>query len=86
MDFEFDKRKSQSNKVKHGIDFLQAQSLWQDPHRIVIEAKTSDEKRFLLVAKKKTRLWAAIYTLRGESVRIISVRRARKEEVLIYEG
>ena len=46
MDFEFDKRKSQINKKKHGIDFIEAQALWDDPDRIEIPAKTIDEEGF----------------------------------------
>ncbi|MBF0106419.1 MAG: BrnT family toxin [Deltaproteobacteria bacterium] len=86
MEFEFDQNKSESNKRKHGIDFIQAQSLWFDPHRVYIKAKTADEKRFILIARRKTQIWSAIYTLRNNNVRIISVRRSRKEEVAIYEG
>lgn len=86
MDFEFDKRKSESNKRRHEINFIQAQILWHDPNRTFVEAKTSDEKRFILIAKRKTKLWTAIYTVRNKKIRIISVRRARKEETLIYES
>ncbi|MBU0505168.1 MAG: BrnT family toxin [bacterium] len=86
MEFEFDKSKSEINKRKHGIDFVQAQSLWFDPNRIYIKAKTSDEQRFILIGKRKTKHWSAIYTLRDNKVRLISVRRARKEDVNIYES
>ena len=47
MEFEFDKRKSLINLKKHGIDFIEAQALWNDPDRIEIPAKTIDEERFL---------------------------------------
>jgi hypothetical protein len=43
MEFEFDLKKSLSNKDKHGIDFGEAQALWNDPHLLEIEARTSDE-------------------------------------------
>lgn len=86
MDFEFDQRKSEINKRKHGLDFIQAQSLWYDSSRVIVEAKTTDEKRYILIAKRKTKHWTAIYTLRKDKVRIISVRRSRKEEVQIYES
>ncbi len=49
MEFEFDENKSASNKVKHGIDFREAQALWSDPDLIEIPAKTSDEPRFLVI-------------------------------------
>ena len=86
MDFEFDSAKSNSNKKKHGIDFLEAQALWGDPDFIEIPVKTGDEPRFLVIGKISEKHWSAIVTYRSEKVRIISVRRSRKEEVGIYEG
>ncbi len=86
MDFEFDPKKSESNKQKHGIDFNEAIELWGDPNVIEIPLKVSDELRFLVVGKISEKHWSAIITYRSENVRIISVRRSRKEEVEIYEG
>jgi uncharacterized DUF497 family protein len=86
MEFEFDKRKSESNKKKHGIDFTEAQVLWDDPDILEIPAHTMDEPRFLIVGRIKTVHWSGIITLRGERIRIISVRRSRKEEVDLYES
>jgi uncharacterized DUF497 family protein len=86
LEFEFDVAKSRSNKEKHGVDFLEAQALWQDAERLQIPARTEDEARFLLIARLKDKLWSAVFTYRGETVRIISVRRARTEEVKLYES
>lgn len=86
MEFEFDKKKSQSNKRKHGIDFIEAQALWDDPDRVEIPAKTIDEARFLVIGKIGGRFWSTIITYREEHIRIISVRRSRKEEIEIYES
>lgn len=86
MGFEFDDKKSGSNKIKHGIDFNQSQKLWDDPDLIEIPVKTSDETRFLVVGKIAGKYWSGIITYRGDNIRIISVRRARKEEVNIYES
>jgi len=86
MEFEFDKRKSQVNKDKHGIDFNEAQALWDDLDRIEIPARTSDEKRFLLIGKIQGTHWSAIITYREDKTRIISVRRSRSEEIEIYES
>ena len=86
MEFEFDNRKSQTNKKKHGIDFIEAQALWNDPDRIEIPAKTVDEERFLIIGKISDKCWSAIITYRIENVRIISVRRSRIEEIDIYES
>ena len=86
MEFKFDKRKSENNMKKHGIDFLEAQKLWNDPDLIEIPAKTIDEPRFLIIGKISDKYWSCIITYRGEKVRIISVRRSRQEEIGIYES
>ena len=85
-EFEFDSRKSNDHKKKHGIDFIEAQSLWEDPDLIEIPIKTQDESRFLIIGDISGKHWSAIITYRHEKVRIISVRRSRKEEVAIYES
>lgn len=85
MEFKFDPNKSASNKAKHGIDFAEAQELWNDPHLLVIEAHSTDEPRFLLIGTIRGKHWSAVVTYRGNKVRIISVRRSRKEEVELYE-
>ena len=86
MKFEFDLEKSETNKQKHGIDFREAQALWNDPDRIEIPAKITDEPRFLIIGKIGDKHWSGVITYRGEHVRMISVRRSRKEEVDLYEG
>ena len=86
MEFEFDRRKSQANKKKHGIDFVEAQALWDDPDRIEIPAVTIDEPRFIVIGKISDTHWSTIITYRGEKTRIISVRRSRREEIEIYES
>ena len=85
MEFEFDILKSDSNKKKQGIDFYEAQALWDDPDLIEIPLKASDESRFLVVGKISEKYWSGIITYRNSKTRIISVRRSRKEEVDIYE-
>ena len=85
MDFVFDIEKSASNKKKHGIDFEEAQELWIDPHLLEIEARSADEPRFLMIGKIGSRHWSAVVTYRDDKIRIISVRRSRKEEVELYE-
>jgi uncharacterized DUF497 family protein len=86
MEFEFDDKKSVSNKMKHGIDFEQAQKLWDDPDLIEIPVRTSDEPRFLVIGRISGKHFSGIITYRGDKIRIISVRRSRKEEVSIYES
>jgi uncharacterized protein len=86
MEFEFDSKKSDSNKQKHGIDFYEAEALWDDPDLIEIPVKTVDEQRYLVIGKLAEKYWSGVITYLGEKIRIISVRRSRKEEVEIYEG
>lgn len=86
MDFEFDPEKSQANKAKHGIDFVEAQLLWLDDMLLEIPVRTSDEPRFLIIGTIGPRHWSAVITYRQNRIRIISVRCSRKEEVEIYEG
>jgi uncharacterized DUF497 family protein len=84
--FEFDAAKSESNRTKHGIDFVLAQGLWNDPMLLEIPAKTDDEPRFLVVGQMSGKHWSAVITYRGGNIRLISVRRARAEEVALYES
>jgi uncharacterized DUF497 family protein len=86
IDFEFDPAKSKENLAKHGIDFVQARALWQDLKLVEIPARTSGEPRWLVVGRIAKEHWSAVITYRGDTVRIISVRRSRREEVSIYEG
>ena len=86
MEFEFDGTKSKANKVKHGIDFVEARALWLDETFVEVPARTEDEPRFVVVGMISEKHWSAVITYRRERPRLISVRRARVEEVEIYEG
>jgi uncharacterized protein len=86
--FVFDPEKSAANQRKHGIDFVAAQALWAEPRRqAVIPARPGldGEARYLVIGRIAEKHWTAIITLRGDAIRIISVRRARTEEVALYE-
>lgn len=84
--FEFDNKKSKANFIKHEIDFIEAQKIWNDPFLLEIPARTEDEPRFLVIGKIEDRFWSAIITYRNSKIRIISVRHSRKEEINIYES
>lgn len=86
MDFEFDPRKSKRSKQKHGIDFIEAQALWDDPDLLEIPVQAIDEPRYLVIGLIQGKHWSGVITYRGRKTRIISVRRSRKEEKEIYEG
>ena len=86
MEFEYDSKKSQTNKAKHGIDFEEAKELFDDDNSLVVPAKNvEDEERYALIGRLRGKCYVAIFTLRGEKIRIISVRRCRKKEEANYE-
>lgn len=84
--FEFSETKSQANLSKHGIDFIDAQLLWNDPWLLEIQATTEDEPRYLVIGLINGKHWSAVVTYRGANIRLISVRRSRTEEVALYES
>ena len=86
MEFEYDPAKSETNKKKHGINFEEAQALWFDPDSKGFIAKSDDEDRFAIIANLKGKLWVGFYTPRENKIRIISVRRARTNERILYES
>ncbi|WP_434658845.1 BrnT family toxin [Sulfurimonas sp. NW9] len=87
MKFEYDDTKSQINKEKHGIDFVEAQKLWQDEDALVVPANIVDnEIRYALISKILTKCFVVIFTIIENTNRIISVRRCRKNEEKNYEN
>ena len=86
IEFEFDEHKSTGNKKKHGINFVEAQAIWEDPDVVQIPARTTDEPRYLMIGRRGDQYWSAVITYRREKIRIISVRRSRPEEVELYES
>ena len=84
LEFEFDSHKSESNRIKHGISFQEAQTLWQNNH-VEFRLNTSDEARWLIIGTINQKYWSAIITKRKKRIRIISVRRSRNEEKKIFE-
>ncbi len=86
MEFEFDPQKSERNLAKHGIDFVDAQQLWNDSNLLEIPARTEDEPRSIVIGEINKKHWSAVITCRSDKIRIISVRRSRIEEVALYES
>ena len=85
MRFEFDPAKSAANKVKHGIDFVDAQALWSDLDRLERPARPTNEPRVQITGLIAQTYWTATVTYRHEeTICIISVRRARREEKARY--
>ena len=86
MKFEYDDNKSIANKTKHGIDFKEAQKIWNDDYRVEIPARDTEEPRQLVIGLIAVKHWSAIITYRTKNIRLISVRRSRIEEIEIYEN
>jgi len=86
MKYEYDSKKSLVNKQKHGIDFEEAQLLWNDDRMVEIKSSYEDENRFINIGKISPKIYAVITTIRTDKIRIISARRARKKEIEIYES
>ena len=87
VDIEFDQRKALSNLRKHGVEFLEASTCLLDPTALVREDRdVADEQRFVLVGmSREQRLLTVCYALRGgETVRLISARKATRKEQLQY--
>lgn len=82
--FEFDAEKSAANLAKHGIDFETAQALWQDENCIEFDMYSDIEPRSAVTGRIGDRQWTAIVTMRGNTTRIISVRRAWEKEIRAY--
>lgn len=85
MEFEYDSNKSRANKLKHGMDFEEAQALWEDERALIFAVNRPGEPRYIVIGKIEERHWTAVITFRGENTRIISVRRARAKEKALYE-
>ncbi len=82
--FEFDLRKSRLNKIKHGLDFHEAQLIWEGPN-IEYVARDFREKRKAIIGQINKKLYTCVFTMRGDKIRIISCRRSRREEGALYE-
>ncbi len=88
MKFQWDPRKAKLNFAKHRISFEEATTAFRDPLSATAPDPdhSSKEKRFVTFGlSAKGRLLLVSHTERGESIRIISARRATKQEREIYE-
>ena len=83
--FEYDENKSKINLEKHGLDFQEAQALWNDPDALEVECEPGVEARFLIIGLINNKHWSAVVTYRSGDIRLISVRRSRNKEVELYE-
>ncbi|MBI1953717.1 MAG: BrnT family toxin [Candidatus Omnitrophica bacterium] len=83
MEFEYFSEKSAANLKKHGLSLDQARRLWEVPS-VVVKARTVGEARFMIIGRLGGRWFSCIYTMRGETIRLISTRRSHRKEVRLY--
>lgn len=84
MNFEFDPKKNRDNLARHGIDFIEAQQIWEGPS-VEFAARQEFENRFAIIGPIADKLYTCIFTIREEHIRIISCRRSRDKEIKLYE-
>jgi uncharacterized DUF497 family protein len=80
MKFEWDESKRDSNLIKHGVDFLLAVMLFDGRSVVTAPSRRRAEERYMTTGVIAGRFFTAVWTWRGDAVRLISVRRARNEE------
>jgi uncharacterized protein len=88
MTFEYDPLKAQTNWRKHGVSFAEAEFVFFDPLAIHdVDPDSIDEERFITVGIGNSGLLlVVVYTMRDNAVRLISARRATRQEAKAYEG
>ena len=83
--FEFDPWKNSLNADRHGVSLLWARRLWKVTHVIIPAKCVVGEKRFMIIGKIDEKCHAAVFTKRGEVIRLISCHRADGRLERIYE-
>jgi len=86
--YEWDEAKREANLRKHGLDFDDADKVFENPNKITFEVGGRGEKRWLEIALVETDgiVLALVYAVRGYNVRIISFRKASRKERRIYDN
>ena len=86
MRYQWDRNKALTNLNKHGIDFADAVSVFSDNLAISILDPRFDEERFIIIGMDAfKRILVVIYTLRDDEIRLISARKATRNERRQYE-
>ena len=88
VSFEWDPLKAANNLDTHGVEFADAAVALEDERALTIEdSRHDEEQRFVsLCLDPLARLLVVVYTWRGDTIRIISARKATKNETRRYEG
>ena len=84
MTFEFDPYKSDSNKHKHGVDFVEIQALWNEV-RVEVTSRVANEMRYSTFGLLNGKNYSVAISYRGSIIRIISARPSTENEIIFYE-
>jgi hypothetical protein len=86
MAYQWDRDKAAANLRKHGIDFADAVSVFSDDLAITIPDERFDEERFVTIGVDAFgRILVVVYTMREDEIRVISARKATRQERQQYE-
>ena len=86
MEYQWDREKAKGNFKKHNVRFSDAVTVFSDDRALTIEDDDPGEQRFITIGLDATaRIIVVVYTWRGDDIRIISARRATKNEIKQYE-
>jgi len=85
IEYEWDEDKRLSNLKRHGLDFRRAYLVYENPGKLTLKSRYPDEPRLVDIAEVQGRALVLVYTLRGEAVRCISFRYAKRKERRLYD-
>ena len=87
VEFEWDERKAQTNLRKHRVDFADAATVLSDEQAITMVDEEPEEDRYVAIGMDALgRVLVVVYTLRGHRIRLLSARRATRNERAQYQG
>jgi len=84
--FEWDEAKAESNLAKHSVPFGYAIRVFLDEEHVVLDAsrKSDGEERQKIIGRIEGKVFTVVFTMRGDTCRIISARRANMNETRAY--
>jgi uncharacterized DUF497 family protein len=88
MEFEWNIKKARINWNKHGISFEEAVSCFYDPFQLSFydpEHSDDEYREILLAQSEKGKILIIVFTLRDDTIRLISARNATRQEKTYYE-
>lgn len=87
MEFEWDPNKAANNFSKHGVRFAEAATVFEDEAALTMSDDEPDEERFVALGiGSMGRVLVVVYTTRGDRIRIVSARKATRQERSQYES